>query len=185
MFWKVFRWAGCVLGPTKGLEGLKVGDDITDDGLLPRHSPTPGPLPSGRERISCRTASTLQPLEHLKSLGSQGQSSERQCPLLHTPLMVPPGPNRQGILKGLADGEADANGEGLLGGDAEAAGDADADGDVNTDGEALSDGDSEGLSDGDSDGPADHKRVPLQRGLRAGCHSLCSSQSATLRHKWE
>ena len=27
MFWKAFRW-GWVLGPSKGLEGLKIGCDI-------------------------------------------------------------------------------------------------------------------------------------------------------------
>ena len=32
MFWKVSRWVGWVLGPSKGSEGLKMGHDI----ILPR-----------------------------------------------------------------------------------------------------------------------------------------------------
>ena len=36
MFWKVFRWVGVFWGPTKGLEGLTIGDGITDDGMPPK-----------------------------------------------------------------------------------------------------------------------------------------------------
>ena len=36
MFWKVFRWVGVGLVPTKGLEELKIGYDITYGNFLPK-----------------------------------------------------------------------------------------------------------------------------------------------------
>ena len=53
MFWKVFRWVGVSLGPTKGLEELKIEYDITYGNLLPK-LPNTGNL--GTKLVLCHNS---------------------------------------------------------------------------------------------------------------------------------